>query len=90
MTTATEPATTPRLTRPARAALAARVPLAQCDNCRFFRRDPRSPDVGECRRRAPVPSVAADGPPGWATWPEVLAEDGCGEHRPLIDEDARR
>ena len=48
-----------------------------CGNCRFWQEFLKGPVVprGQCRRYPP-----ARGTRGWTAWPEVEADDWCGEH----------
>lgn len=59
--------------------------MAACDGCKFFK--PSGPDgyEGECRRHAPRatlnPRTAADGDVKrqLVYWPEITADEWCGE-----------
>ena len=68
--------------------------ILECRSCAAYREHPVKPDVGECRRRAPVPLVLH-----WPTepdvdehgsvrgfrltvWPGVSASDACLEYSP--------
>lgn len=46
-----------------------------CTSCRFFHADKQ-----ECRIRAPRVLLRSDEGPALALWPNVGAEDWCGEH----------
>ena len=69
----------------------------ECRGCSAYRAHPTKPDVGECRRRAPVPLVAhwTDAPDldehgsvrGFrlTIWPGVGADDNCMEFMPSAE-----
>jgi hypothetical protein len=54
----------------------------RCGNCLYWNRDDDGPE-GECRRRAPLPTVE-DAPDGFvkAWWPDTLSSEWCGEWAP--------
>ena len=66
----------------------------ECSGCMAFMAHPSKPDVGECRRRAPVPlvMVSRERPEvdvhgrvlGFrhTVWPGVNATDSCCEYQP--------
>ena len=66
----------------------------ECGGCLAYRAHPDKPDVGECRRRAPVPivMVSRERPEvdvhgrvlGFrlTIWPGVNATDSCCEYQP--------
>lgn len=71
--------------------------MGRCDTCFFWQRT--APSLGECRRRAPVPTVAFGSVKheAVACWPHVRDTDWCGEYetyaapRPqFLDSDSAR
>ena len=69
----------------------------ECRTCSAYRAHPDKADVGECRRRAPVPvvMVTRERPEvdehgrikgcRLTVWPGVGAADGCMEYQPSAD-----
>ena len=55
------------------------MPDDNCATCRFWR--PGADGRGECRRRAPLPTLD-DRKHYVAVWPVTRAADWCGEHQP--------
>lgn len=59
----------------------------RCDNCHFFWSASESGDEGQCRRHGPLPLLRheqdADKMVPLAMWPQVHAEQWCGEWHPL-------
>ena len=60
--------------------------MIQCSECVFWREHRGDPEMGTCRRRAPmfvqgmVPKLDDDpGSERWAVFPETYCEQGCGE-----------
>jgi hypothetical protein len=59
-------------------------PMVECDECRYWARDPHRSASGECHRYAPrgflVPDKqTADADERWAYWPLTTENEGCGE-----------
>jgi len=61
--------------------------MNKCQDCRWcswpipYHHDDRQdslPTTFKCQRRAPV-ATGGMMSPAWTMWPEVTAEDGCGE-----------
>ena len=55
----------------------------RCDECRWWKRNPHSALVGECRRMPPHPADNAVDP-RW--WPSTRRDDWCGEFALRIPE----
>lgn len=65
----------------------------RCDQCRFSRKaEHPAPEVLECRRHAPSPSVLEQAIPGeehldrFSYWPLVVNNDWCGEFQANYDD----
>jgi len=57
----------------------------RCDECKFYKciiEHAMRGNHGECRRHAPLPQNDSE-----AQWPAVSADDWCGEHVLIVDED---
>lgn len=58
------------------------MPVGRCRDCCFFFYvgDRTSTEDGQCRRRAPLPSVDSSAIGiKYSRWPRVEPHDGCGE-----------
>ena len=61
----------------------------QCDNCRFWL-EPSNGNMGQCRRRAPLPVIAGGPTMAAARWPATAAIHWCGEHQATPKDDPLR
>ena len=53
-----------------------------CANCRYSKMTAAEQE-GTCNRYAPKPAQDE----AWASWPQILARDWCGEWAPMVSDD---
>ena len=62
--------------------------MEKCKNCKYWKRDAKQEDIGQCRidppKVFPMPSKLG-GMGSISTWPSTNPEDWCGKQQPKLE-----